>query len=50
MWQAYTEPSGDNPPVWFIADETDPVLEHPSLANFLVTLCLQELVMGSPVL
>jgi hypothetical protein len=49
-WQAYTETSGDDPAVWFTADETDPVLEHPSLANFLVTLCLQELVMGCPVL
>ncbi len=49
-WQAYTELNGDDPPVWFIADATDPVLEHPSLANFLVTLCLQELTMGCPYL
>ena len=49
-WQAFTETSGEDPPVWFTADESDPVLEHPSLANFLVTLCLQELTMGSPFL
>lgn len=49
-WQAYTETNGADPPVWFIADESDPVLEHPSLANFLVTLCLQELTMGCPYL
>lgn len=49
-WQAYTETSGDDPPVWFTAEESDPVLEHPSLANFLVTLCLQELTMGCPYL
>lgn len=49
-WQAYTETEGTDPPVWFTADESDPVLEHPSLANFLVTLCLQELTMGAPYL
>lgn len=49
-WQAYTEIKGDDPPVWFTADESDPVLEHPSLANFLVTLCLQELTLGCPLL
>ncbi len=49
-WQAFTETTGQNPPVWFVAEEDEPVLEHPSLANFLVTLCLQEMTMGCPIL
>lgn len=49
-WRAYTEPSGDDPPVWFATEEGAPEIEHPSLANFLVTLCLQELALGCPIL
>ena len=49
-WSALTEPTGDDPPVWIIAEPDEPVLEHPSLANFLVTLCLHELTLGAPCL
>ncbi|QDV16360.1 hypothetical protein Pan153_09870 [Gimesia panareensis] len=49
-WSALTEPTGDDPPVWIIAEPDEPVLKHPSLANFLVTLCLQELTLGAPCL
>lgn len=49
-WRAYTEPSGDDPPVWFAIEEGRPEIEHPSLANFLVTLCLQELTLACPIL
>lgn len=49
-WRAYTEAAGDDPHVWFRVDEDKPELEHPSLANFLVTLCLQELTMDCPAL
>src|SRR5688500_2141695 len=49
-WRAYTEQSGDDPPVWFTIEEGQPEIEHPSLANFLVTLCLQELTLARPIL
>ena len=49
-WNALTETTGDDPPVWIVAGEDEPVLKHPSLANFLVTLCLQELTLGAPCL
>lgn len=48
-WRAYTRLAGDDPPVWFFFDEGKPELEHPSLANFLVTLCLQEITLSSTV-
>ena len=48
-WRGYTEAQGDDPPVVFAFDEGEPEREGPSLANFLVTLCLQEITFGSPV-
>jgi hypothetical protein len=50
VWRAYTEPIGDDPPVWIVTEEDRPEIAHPSLANFLATLCLQELSIGCPIL
>jgi hypothetical protein len=47
VWTAWTCLTGRDPPVWFTFDDDEPGIEHPSLANFLVTLCLQELTMSS---
>ena len=48
-WRCYTEARGEDPPVWFAFDEGEPHLQAPSLANFLVTLCLQEIAHGCQV-
>lgn len=48
-WSALTQPSGEDPPVRFFREEGMPELEHPSLANFLVTFCLQEIAASSAV-
>lgn len=49
-WRAYTALTGRDPEVWLAFEEDEPEVRHPSLANFLVTLCLQEITLSSDVL
>lgn len=47
VWRCYTEASGVDPPVWIVVDDGEPELAPCSLSSFLVTLCLQEITLGS---
>lgn len=48
-WRCFTDSQGDDPPVWIAIDDAAPELAPISLANFLVTLCLQEITMGAAI-
>lgn len=47
VWRCGTEPDGDDPPVWYRLDDGPWIRFCDSLAQFLVTLCLQETVFNS---